>query len=87
MGFAFSTVVFIAWPTVSARAVAAGQVSPLEIVAQLLILTAGFGRFLPRGQTARKRISTTEPTSGNGLRRRRTDRPEPAGDGQSGPAF
>ena len=33
---------------VSAQAVAVGQVSSLEMVVQLLIFPAGFGRFFPR---------------------------------------
>ena len=55
---------------VSAQAVAAGQVSSLKMVVQLLILPAGFGRFFPRWHMARKRTFIAESTSGNDPRRR-----------------
>jgi hypothetical protein len=38
----------------SAQVVAAGQVSSLKMVAQLLILPVGFGRFFPRWQMAQE---------------------------------
>ena len=69
MGFVFSTVFFIAWPS-QCPSGRRGQVNSLKMVVQLLILPVGFGRFFPRWRILRKRTFMAEPTFGNDPRRR-----------------
>jgi hypothetical protein len=69
VGFVFSTVFFIAWPSQCPS----GRRRPGEFVedgSPVVDPSVGFGRFFPRWQMVRKRTFIAESTSGNDPRRR-----------------